>query len=680
MGSAPLNISQHHHDSIDIMRDFQYGRNGAIEYKWSKYAPERYVQLYYQIVHDHPDPSEVEKTREKIMREFQCLLQNAITLHNENDKDHMYRMLMQSRDRKEGKGLWAISLCLLCVVAEEDYPKFLDIFKRIVGAHEDLLESERLGCWRDYRELQFLLQKDIFMKNYLSEGTRKVASKDIETICINNLVQDVYKMDPSSTLAPSMLGKWFPREKGKFGWLFNQMYKRIVREKEWNGILNVHTKSDLRRLLSKLNKELKTLEVKQCERRWNEIDFESVSHSRIARQVDAFLGKSKTNWSKQTKDLDNVDRRLCKKQLLSHVGSIDHKETMKKTLGEDISKIVQMASQCDESVEPEKATMLNKLWWTQMRNIKDTWEQSHQKEALFYPLIDVSYSMVSDTYMDSRNSSRTRSTAQVYAAIGIGLSLAHISSQPDVVVFGTSATIIHLPRREGGAQKAPSDNEQYSICEIMKVIKSVPGYGTLSDIACAMVKYADVYKLVAEKRRKDMIGTNCVAHDREYLTIISDFQFSPHYRMEEIILKRDRGGGGGGGGAGGERKQRNDREQHIAQAVKDTLPVSRVVTEYLIAINSITTPHIVMWNMSSTSGFPGLSFFEKMVYMSGTNPRDLITALRPMTKPEKKENVPKRVKGVSANNTLSELDGNNIMWHKTPCYYVHRSLHRDRYN
>ena len=675
MGGAPLKSPA---VGSDIMYDYQYGKNGGIEYKWSKHAPERYVQLYYQIVHDHPDPSEVDNVRVKIMKEYQSLLQSAITMHNENDKDHMYRLLMQSRDRKEGKGLWSISLYLLCVVAGEDYPKFLDIFKRIVGAHENLLESERLGCWRDYRELQYLLQKDIIVMKFLPEDIRKVASKDIETICINNLVQDVYKVDSSSSSSssssPSMLGKWFPREKGKFGWLFNQMYKRIVREKEWNTILNIHTKSDLRHLLSKLNKELNTLEVKQCERRWNEINFESVSHSRIARQVDAFMGKSKMNWAKETKDLDNVDRRLCKKQLLSYVGNIDHKETMKKTLGEDISKIVQMASQCDESVDPEKATMLNKLWWTQLKNLKETWDITHQKVASFYPLIDVSYSMISDVYMDRCKSSRTRSSAQIYAAIGIGLSLAHLASQPYVVVFGSCATIIHLSKSKvGSLLHTDNEHEPYSICEIVKVIRNVPGYGTLSDIASAMVKYAEVYKIVSELKRKELVGgLNCTAHDREYLTIISDFQFSPHYGIDETILKRERAGEV-------ENKQRNERVQHVANVVKDTLPVCRVVTDYLIKMNTITTPHIVMWNMSSTSGFPGLSFFEKMVYVSGSNPRDLITALRPMSKPEKKENVPKRVKGVSTNN-ISELDGNNIMWNKTPCYYVHRSLHRERYN
>ena len=88
----------------------------------------------------------------------------------------MYRLLLQSRDRKEGKGLWSISLYLLCVVANEDYPRFLDIFRRFVGDpvnKKNFTVTDRLGCWRDYRELQSLLQKDDYVAEYVEEETRK---------------------------------------------------------------------------------------------------------------------------------------------------------------------------------------------------------------------------------------------------------------------------------------------------------------------------------------------------------------------------------------------------------------------------------------------------------------------------------------------------------------------------
>ncbi len=110
MGEAYISTNpnpshKHRPNAVDIMRDYQYGMNGAIEYRWSSYAPERYVQLYYQITRDFPDPSVVSIRKRKLMTEYQELLINAIHSGNRNDIDHLYRLLLQSRDRKEGKRL-----------------------------------------------------------------------------------------------------------------------------------------------------------------------------------------------------------------------------------------------------------------------------------------------------------------------------------------------------------------------------------------------------------------------------------------------------------------------------------------------------------------------------------------------------------------------------------------------
>ena len=636
---------------IDILRDYQYGRNGAIEYKWSNFAPERYVQLYYQIANEYPDPSVGCKVREKIITEYRDLLQNAISLENKNDQDQMYRMLLQSRDRKEGKGLWGISLYLLCVVASEDYSSFLDIFKRMVGAHDDMMDRDRLGCWRDYRELQLLLQKDDYVAEYVEEDTRRVAAKDIETICINTLVKDVYKMEKrsESTLSPSMLGKWFPREKGKFGWLFNQMYRRIKNENVWKVALNISTKSDLRHILSHLNKVLNTLEVKQCERRWHTVDFHNVSHSRIAREMDAFMGKSKSNWSKEMKDTDNVDRRLCKKQLLDHIERYDPSQPiMKNMLGDEVGKIVQMACHCNAEDDPEKATMINTLWYMQMMNIKEIWKKKHHREAHFYPLIDVSSSMNSDVTKKKSKSNRTCSSARIYDAIAIGLSLAYISSHDSVVVFGTCARIVDISKNSN--ESVTSDRGVtgvgYSLCNVVRdIMTNSPCVGTLSDISNALDKFREIY-------------SSSVNQDRDYLTIISDFQFSPNYRVDNDNVQSTKKG-------------------FLHQAVIDTVPVSRIVNDYVVSsMHCVTTPSTVLWNLSSTDGFPGLSFFEKTVYISGTNPRDIISALRPLRK--KREKVPKRVKGLSAGN-ISNIDGNNVLWNTTPCYYLYRTMNQARY-
>ena len=691
--------------TADIMRDFQYGKNGGIEYRWSSHPQERYAQLYYQLTQDHPDSENTITVKRKIISEYQSLLRLAIDRGFKNDKDQLYRLLLHCRDRKEGKGLRSISLHLLCVTCEDDYPGFLDLFKRMVGAHECFMDKDRMGCWRDYRDIQYLLQKDMLITEFVQEEKRKVAAKDIASICIATLIRDVN--DINSSRPPSMLGKWFPREKGKFGWLFNQMYKRIKNLPIGDETtIRVMYKSDLRHILSKLNNVLNTLEVKQCSRRWHAIDFSNISHSRITKQVDAFLGKSKSNWSKETKDIDNIDRRLCKKQLLDiftknvtkSVSSVSDPNTSSSipasSLSDDVSNIVRLASTCNEKEDPEMGTLINRLWNIQMDKIKEIWKDSNDKEALFYPMIDVSFSMASELH--SSIGSNTKSTAPVFSAIAVGLTLANLSSQSSIVVFGTSAQIIDLTTDPNlkediynmNRMNTPGNNCKYDLCKVVKAILRSPGSGTLSDIVPALDKFYQVYSKLFYTSRNNS-GYNRIQENREFLAIISDFQFSPHYRVQVNNNNNNNNN------INNNNNNNNNNTSSVSQlktidTINSTIPVSTIVNEYLCSIDCVTTPYTIFWNTSCTSGFPGLSFYEKTIFMSGANPCDIISAISPI-----KKSSESRLKGgsrinhysIDRNNShlpvtprqLSNIDGNNIMWSRTPTHYLYRSLQRNRY-
>ena len=688
MGGAPVfsfpetkhnlsNLSVRHEDNninnneerapvIDILRDYQYGKNGSIEYRWSPYAPERFVQLFYQATTALPDKENI-KT---IMTEYWDLLRKAVCSNNTNDKIHLYKLLLHCRDRRDGKGSWTLCLHLLCVVLREDYMGFLDLFSRMVGTHKEMKRADTIGCWRDFRELQFLLQKSDLVSAFLPEDLRHAAVEDLTEVCVGRLIEDnkILKeiqrnehgrrnddnVDSDSTRHRlSMLGKWFPREKGKFGWLYNQMYKKITKDSFWREALRINVKADLRSLLSKLNQHLDTLEVKQCKRNWHKIDFSKVSTSRLLKQVDSFMGKRK----------NDIDRRLCKKRLQQQVQSVESlsispppsRPCESMILGEVLGKLVLQANVCMEQASPphEKVQLIDTLWVYHLEKMKREWDEAMcNKDVFIFPLIDLSSSMVSEKF--GEKGTQTSTSPQVYNAIATGLYLSHVSRQDTVIVFGTSASIINL--EDEGQTEQGQTRQMYSLCKVVNKIMNHPrvGLGSISGIQNAMNTFVQVYTSHHRHGKS--------ANDREYLVILSDFQFSPNYNVCNIRNINSR----------------NIPAKKVDESIRSTVPVSSLISSYLCQLKGATTPHAVYWNMTSTSGFPGLSFFEKTIFMSGANPRNFLHAIKPLKLTEKRENVPKRVKGMSSESMMN-IDGNNIRWSSTPCYYVHRALNQSRY-
>jgi hypothetical protein len=88
---------------------------------------------------------------------------------------------------------------------------------------------------------------------------------------------------PSGRDVMSFAAKWAPREKSRFGWLFNRMVAQWLQM--FGG--NVSEKS-FRKMISMLNRELETVQIKQCAGKWADIGPETVSICTLLRQKKAF--------------------------------------------------------------------------------------------------------------------------------------------------------------------------------------------------------------------------------------------------------------------------------------------------------------------------------------------------------------------------------------------------------
>ena len=124
---------------------------------------------------------------------------------------------------------------------------------------------------------------------------------DIMILKVLDLYCSQLKIDENNTIK-SLGRKWVPREKSeKFGWLavliakyyykewFNETQSCIERQQA-----NKKALTHYRKLISKINRELNTIQVNQCNGRWKDIDFnKDVTSITLSKQSKAFDLKNK---------------------------------------------------------------------------------------------------------------------------------------------------------------------------------------------------------------------------------------------------------------------------------------------------------------------------------------------------------------------------------------------------
>ena len=131
-----------------------------------------------------------------------------------------------------------------------------------------------------------------------------VTKKDKLIDYVVKLICERLKEDEKSQ-NKSLLAKWVPREKSnKFGWITPIIAKQYYSEWFDNGInamsdaqYKAATRKALthfRQLISKLNKELNTIQINQCGNNWKDINFDKhVTSITMRKQANAFnmIGK-----------------------------------------------------------------------------------------------------------------------------------------------------------------------------------------------------------------------------------------------------------------------------------------------------------------------------------------------------------------------------------------------------
>jgi hypothetical protein len=518
-------------DTLDTT--LQYGENAHSEYTWSHKLNELILQLSFQLTRttDENVINKLASTTHTILTTIKANYDNGII-----QKDTfllymsiMYRMIAHTRDIIDGKGEYSLSYMLLSVWYKH-YPilaKFA--FKHFLLSPEDEPKNQPFGSWKDVKYM--FASHETPLAIYGMELMNLQLKKDYENLNLCN-----------SSI--SLAAKWVPRETSKFSQVFTNLATMYFShyidsakcyESKQKAILKA--KMDYRKLVSKLNKYLDTVQIKQCANNWTSIEPSKQTSITMQKQKKAFLNLTKRG----TQRSDCEDRIVCATHFTDYakLAATGKVEIKGKRVG--INDFVKDALDDNSSV-PEKQ-ILNAQWL----------DNSNQTGTLgkMIAMVDVSGSMDGNP---------------LYAAIGLGIRVAEksilgarvltFSAKPSWVNLDSCPTFVEKVQKLKNAEWGMNTN----FYAAMKMI--------LDAIVTSQLKPPDVENLI--------------------LAVFSDMQIdsadTDYKSMYELIEK-----------------------QYADVGMR-------------LWGKPFKPPHILFWNLRSTSGFPCLSTQSNVSMLSGFSP------------------------------------------------------------
>lgn len=384
----------------------QLGENGHPEYAWSNNVREKMVQFYFQLT--RASNKEQIKKMSDILYTILTELKGVIKTKPQDSSEYimaksylsiMYKMIGQTRDIIEGKGEYELTYMMIYTwfhICPELAFYALDCC--VLMEHGT---KHPYGSWKDIKYFcNYCKEQGLSKDHYLIHHAITLANKQLR--------QDFTNYEAGSDEI-SLVAKWLPREKSdKFGWLFNALatnyFSNYLTTSTNDAGLNraiLKCKTDYRKILSKLNAKLDTLQIKQCANNWAHIDFKNVTSISLTKQKTAFLNKTKLGKERYP---EREDRIICAKNFETFVNnSISNNVDIKgKRLG--LNDFTKEAIQLYKNTHPTEYNLLNAQW-------KNNSSQTRQLGKMI-AMVDVSGSMEGDP---------------MHAAIALGIRIAEKS-------------------------------------------------------------------------------------------------------------------------------------------------------------------------------------------------------------------------------------------------------------
>jgi hypothetical protein len=574
--------------ALDSVTPFSTGENGHTEMAWSNDLQEKIVQFDFQCVRTTDDKiTELSVVLDTLLSALSTKKSNEeLELKRKQMLVSLFKMIGKTRDINGGKGEYALAYMMLHTwykhypdLAKFALQLFVSPFTVSSGNNE-----EPYGSWKDIKYFcRYILSKGMALDHPLVKYCIDLVNSQIHA---DELIYDSPDQDVSKKTL-SLVSKWVAREGSKkFGQLYSTLaynyfphYINSAKNEASLAKAQKKCKTQYRIVLSKLNRHLDTIQIKQTSGKWAEIDHSKTTSITMAKQRRVLLNLPLRHGGKVDPDTvrsEDPDRIQCAENLRAYMESMKKqgKEVKGKNVGLEMfaaQALSLLTHNHDNVTNKEEADILNSQWR----------DNSNKKNAdglgPMVAIVDTSGSMSGDP---------------LCAAISLGCRVAEKSLLGKrVMTFSAEPAWINLDGCETFTDM---------VVAIMRK-SNTAGFNT------NFYKALDLILTVIEEKRVPPADV-----ENMILAIFSDMQIDDNLH---IMVN------------GGNTYLPNDSQKMIARGKWATM-YEQIKTKYAevgmrLYGAPLNPPHILFWNLRNTGGFPCLSTQANCSMMSGFDPQVL---------------------------------------------------------
>jgi hypothetical protein len=596
--------------ALDNFTPLRSGENGHAELDWSNSIEEKIVQFDFQCIRtDAAGIKSLEVILDDLLRDLSVSKSNRL---DEEKRIELLVMLLKlvgfTRDINGGKGEYTLSYMMI-TVWHKYFPQLaLSALQFFVMDPRDVFASldsqEPYGSWKDMK---------YFCKYVLENGgtmAHPLIMSCIEGININLRIDDAAYSNSSSLEAKkglTLVSKWIPREGSKkFGFLFDALatnyFPRYMesanfvpesfRELTKKRALD-KCRTDYRKLCSKLNKHLDTVQIKQCGGAWATINHAKTTSITMAKQRKAFLNKKV---GKNEQRSENPDRIECADNLRTYLESL--KKEGKEVKGKHVA--------LPDFTKQAQGLMI--------------WENRGNNIGYFIPKSEEA-DILNSQWRDNSNKKNANGLGPMIAMCDLSGSM---EGDPLAAAIALSCRVAEkscLGRRVMTFSAEPSwinlDGKTNFTDMVMEILANNSNAGLNTDFYKAL----DLILAAIEQNRVPPADV-----ENMILAIFSDMQID-----DCLCLKP-------GSNSYGHTEQEKNQAYIKWETMYEQIRRKYTAVGMRMYGEPLKPPHILFWNLRSTSGFPTLSTEAGCSMMSGFDPTVLnefcemgVEALRDMT-------------------------------------------------
>ena len=197
-------------------------------------------------------------------KDFENILDTSYSIYS-------LSLIAYTRDIYLGRGQYYTAYMMLEVLLHKDINLFDTIFAKILN-----IDGEH--PYGSYKDIKYFCE-------YIRKESTILCKRDIYHHIIRKFIQPQLTKDKNSD-TPSLLAKWLPREKGKFGWLVKEIAWCCYNE---GYDLMSHALKQYREDIVTINKRLETPQIYMAANKWSDIkEFRGATlrlHERAFRSI-----------------------------------------------------------------------------------------------------------------------------------------------------------------------------------------------------------------------------------------------------------------------------------------------------------------------------------------------------------------------------------------------------------